>query len=426
MGLADIFYRFGVSLIIGFLIGIQREYAYVKEENRPDIDQTLFAGARTFSLLGLYGCAAAFMGEAAGAFWVTVALLLPVGLLIVVAYIVDAWRGQIGMTTEVAGLMTILVGVMCYWDHLALAAALGVVTMTLLTLKLQIQTFARELSREDVYATIKFAIITALVLPVLPRTGYGPSPFDVLVPYNVWLMVVFISGIGFFGYVIMKFVGPERGVGLTGILGGLVSSTAATLSLSQRSRDAQDLSRAFALGIMAAWAIMYLRVMVVVAVLNLELFRIAWKALLAALVVSGLYGFYLYVRHQLRPQEGAKVFKNPFELGPAITFGLLYAVILLAAHTAQLFFGNAGVYISSVVSGLGDVDAITISVSKLSGEGSGLDLVVASRAVVFAAASNTLVKGGIVFSTASPQVRKLVFPGMVLTLVTAVATVLLI
>lgn len=153
------------------------------------------------------------MGEAAGAFWVTVALLLPVGLLIVVAYIVDAWRGQIGMTTEVAGLMTILVGVMCYWDHLALAAALGVVTMTLLTLKLQIQTFARELSREDVYATIKFAIITALVLPVLPRTGYGPSPFDVLVPYNVWLMVVFISGIGFFGYVIMKFVGPERGWG---------------------------------------------------------------------------------------------------------------------------------------------------------------------------------------------------------------------
>jgi len=132
------------------------------------------------------------------------------------------------------------------------------------------------------------------------------------------------------------------------------------------------------------------------------------------------------VRHQLRPQEGAKVFKNPFELGPAITFGLLYAVILLAAHTAQLFFGNAGVYISSVVSGLVDVDAITISVSKLSGEGSGLDLVVASRAVVFAAASNTLVKGGIVFSTASPQVRKLVFPGMVLTLVTAVATVLLI
>ena len=106
------------------------------------------------------------------------------------------------------------------------------------------------------WAGCGFAIITALVLPVLPRTGYGPSPFDVLVPYNVWLMVVFISGIGFFGYVIMKFVGPERGVGLTGILGGLVSSTAATLSLSQRSRDAQDLSRAFALGIMAAWAIM--------------------------------------------------------------------------------------------------------------------------------------------------------------------------
>ncbi|HXK48534.1 MAG TPA: MgtC/SapB family protein [Deltaproteobacteria bacterium] len=426
MGLTDIFYRFGVSLIIGFLIGIQREYANVREENRTDLDHTLFAGARTFSLLGLYGCAAAYMGEAAGAFWVTVALILPAGMLIVAAYAIDAWRGQIGMTTEVAGLMTILIGVMCYGDHLALAAALGVVTMTLLTLKLQIHTFARELSREDIYATIKFATITALILPVLPHTGYGPSPFDVLVPYNVWLMVVFISGISFFGYVVMKFVGPERGVGLTGILGGLVSSTAVTLSLSQRSRDAQDLSRAFALGIMAAWAIMYLRVMVIVAVLNLQVFQVAWKALLAAFFVAGLYCIYLYMRHQRRQQEGSREFKNPFELGPAITFGLLYAVILLVAHAAQLYFGNAGVYVSSVATGLVDVDAITISVSKLSGPGSDLIPAVAARAVVFAAASNTFVKGCIVFFTASPQTRKLVLPGMVFILGTAIATVLLI
>lgn len=426
MGLADIFYRFGVSLVIGFLIGIQREYAYGKEEDRPDIEQSLFAGARTFSLLALYGSAAAFMGEAAGACWVTMALLVPAAMLVVAAYIMGAWRGELGMTTEVAGLVTLIIGVMCSWGHLALAAALGVVTMTMLTLKLQIQSFARELSREDIYATIKFAIISALILPVLPRTGYGPPPLDVLVPYNVWLMVVFISGMSFFGYVVMKFVGPERGVGLTGILGGLVSSTAVTLSFSQRSRDALDLSRAFALGIMAAWAVMYLRIMVVVAVLNLQLFRSAWKALFAALLVSGLYGAYLYMRQERRQQGGSKIFKNPFELGPAITFGLLYAAILLAAHSARLFFGNAGVYVSSILSGLVDVDAITITVSKLSGSGNDLDLVVASRAVVFAAASNTLVKGCIVFSTASPQVKKLVFPGMVLTLATAIVTVMLI
>jgi uncharacterized membrane protein (DUF4010 family) len=420
MELAYVFYRFGVALAIGFLIGLQREYAYGTDDSRPGLDKEILAGARTFSLLGLYGCACAFLGDVWGALWVTVALALPAGVLIIATYIVNALRGGLGMTTEMAGLMTLIMGMLCYIDQLALAAALGVVTMTLLSLKLQIQSLARRISREDVYATVKFAVITALILPVLPRTGYGPPPFDVLVPYNVWLMVVFISGIGFFGYVLIKFVGAERGAGLTGILGGLVSSTAATLSLAQSSRAEKGFSRAFAMGIMAAWTVMFLRVMVIVAVLNPSLLRGIWKAMLVSLSASALYCVYLYMQQRSGSSEEAKVFRNPFELGPALTFGLLYAVILLAVNTAAMFFGEAGVYVSSVVSGLVDVDAVTISMSRLSGAQSGFDLGVAGHAVVLAAASNTFLKGMIVLLAASSQVKRLVLPGMVLLVVVTV------
>lgn len=426
MGLTDLFYRFGVALIIGFLIGLQREYAYEREENRPDIDQSLFAGARTFALLGIYGATAAFAGEIAAAPWATIVLIVLAGLLIVAAYVIDAWKGQIGITTEMAGLMTVLIGALCYWGHVSLAAALGVATMALLTLKLQIQALARGLSREDIFATLKFAIITAIILPILPQEGYGPEPFAILVPYNIWLMVVFISGIGFCGYLLMKFVGPRLGVGLTGLLGGLVSSTAVTLSFSQRSRDNLPLSRTFALGVLAAWAVMFLRVMLIVAVLSMPLFHALWRPLAAMLAACALAGGYLYLRERKAPPARAEGFKNPFELLPAITFGLLYALILLASHAAQRSFGAAGVYLSSIAAGLIDVDAITISMSKLSGGLPGMEMAVASRAVLFAAASNTLVKGSLVLFTASPAMGKLILPGLLATLAAAAMGALLI
>jgi uncharacterized membrane protein (DUF4010 family) len=245
------------------------------------------------------------------------------------------------------------------------------------------------------------------------------------VPFNIWLMIVFISGISFFGYFLMKFVGPGRGVGLTGLLGGLVSSTAVTLSFSQRSHQAQQLSRALALGIMTAWAVMFLRIMIIVAVLNVSLLPYLWVPMTAALAVSVGYCAYLFVNRKAQAHEGQQSFKNPFNLVPAMTFGLLYAVILLIAHAAQIFFGDAGVYASGILSGLVDVDAITVSMSELSLSQTGLEPSTASRAIVLAAASNTLVKGCIVLFTAASALRKIVLPGMVLILATAVGVAML-
>ena len=415
----DVFSRFGAALLIGLLVGLQREFASLQQHE----EETTFGGTRTFALLGLLGCTAAFAAERTGSALAFVIVAGITGGLILIAYFMTARAGSIGMTTEAAAVVTMLAGALCFWGELALAAALGVATTVLLAIKLQTQTLVRNITRADVYATLTFAVITLIVLPVLPRHSYGPPPFDVLVPYKLWLMVVFISGISFLGYLLIKIVGARRGVGLTGLLGGLASSTAVTLSFAQRSRAVEGFARPFALAILLAWSVMFLRVMVEVAVLNLALLRVLWMPLAAALAVSLAYCVYLYRAQSLEKQKEQDRFQNPFELGPALSFGLLYAVILLAANAARLYLGTQGIYLSSIASGLVDVDAITLSMAELSRDGHTLDLHTAARAIVLAAASNTLVKGGIVLSTGSAALRKVIFPGLVMTLATAIGVV---
>jgi uncharacterized membrane protein (DUF4010 family) len=415
----DLFYRFGAALAIGFLIGLQREYAY----GGPG--REIFAGERTLALMGLVGCTAAMAADVLASPWPFVGILILIGALIVVAHFVSAWRGAVGLTTEVAALVTILAGALCYWDYLALAAAIAVVTTVLLSIKLEMDTFVQRITREDVYATLKFAVITAIVLPVLPNQTYGSPPWDVLNPYKIWLMVVFISGISFLGYVLVKVVGPRQGIGLTGLLGGLVSSTAVTLSFSERSQKETELAKPFALAITVAWTVMFSRVVVEVAVLNVALLRVFWMPMAASAAAGLAYCAYLYLA-QRTDEEGEVSFSNPFELGPAIKFGLIYGVILLVSKAAQMYLGNTGIYLSSIVAGLTDVDAITLSMAELSRTAGGVDLSTAARAIVLAAMSNTVVKGGIVLSGGSPALRKAVLPGLILMLATGIGVAFLI
>ena len=416
---ADIFYRFGAALAIGFLIGLQREYAH----GGPGRD--IFAGERTFALMGLVGCTAAMVADVLASPWPFVGIFIVMGALIAVTYFVGAWRGGVGMTTEVAALVTVLAGALCYWGYLALAAALAVVTTVLLSLKLEMDTFVQRITREDVYATLKFAVITAIVLPVLPNQTFGSPPLDVLNPYKIWLMVVFISGISFLGYVLVKVVGSRQGIGLTGLLGGLVSSTAVTLSFAQRSQREAELAKPFALAITVAWTVMFARVIVEVAALNAALLRVLWLPMAASAVAGLAYCVYLYLA-QRTDEEGEVAFSNPFELGPAVKFGLIYALILLISKAAQTYLGDTGLYLSSIVAGLADVDAITLSVAELSRTAGGLTLNTAARAIVLAAMSNTAVKGGIVLTSGSPSLRRALVPGFVLMLITGIGVAFLV
>ncbi len=419
MSQVDLFYRFGVALAIGFLVGLQREYAH----GGPD--KEISAGERTLALMGLVGCLAALAADELESPWAFVSVLAPLGFLIAISYSISAWRGDVGMTTEVAALLTVLAGALCYWNYLGLAAALAVITTLVLSLKLETDQLVSHITREDIRATLKFAVITAIVLPVLPNQSFGPPPLDVLNPHKIWLMIVFISGINFLGYIAIKFVGARQGIGLTGLLGGLASSTAVTLSFAERSHRDHGLDKPFALAIIVAWTMMFPRVLVEVGALNMALLQRLWGPMLAISAAGLAYCAYLYFSQQFE-EKGEVVFSNPFELGPALKFGLIYAVVLLISRAAQVYLGNTGVYISSVVGGLADADAITLSIAELSGPSGSLDIHTATRAAVLAAMSNTVAKGGIVLASGSPKLRKSLLPGFALMMVVGISVAFLV
>ena len=418
MDQTTLFFRFGVALAIGFLVGLQREHA------GADAKRKIFAGERTLALMALVGCAAAMAAEELASPWAFIAMVLPLCGFIGVAYVLSAQQGRVGLTSETAALLTILSGALCYWNHVALAVAIGVATTVLLSVKVEMDAFARRISQEDIAATLKFCVITLIILPVLPDQSFGPSPLDVLSPYKVWWMVILISGISFVGYVLVKILGSRQGIGLTGMLGGLVSSTAVTLSFSQRSHTQQELARPFALAITVAWTMMFARVAIEVAVLNLELLAVLWMPIVASTVAGLAYCIYLY-SHQSTGQQAEVEVSNPFELMPAVKFGLLYAVILVVSRAAQMYFGATGLYLSSILSGVADVDAITLSVAELSRQGD-MPLSTGARAIVLAAMSNTVVKGGIVLTGGIPALRGAILPGLVLMLVAGIGVAFLV
>ncbi len=415
----SLIYRFLAALLIGILIGFEREHSHEGTE------ETLFAGDRTYALLGLFGAMAAMITDELVTPWVFVGLMLVFGGLVTSAYAISAWRGKMGMTTEISALVTVLVGGLCYWGYLQLAVAIGVLTTIILSLKVELGTFIKRTSKEDIYATLKFAVIVAIVLPVLPKEPLAEAPLDVLVPYKLWLMVVFISGISFLGYMLSKFVGTQRGIGLTGLLGGLVSSTAVTLGFSQRSQSEPELSRPFALAIIAAWTMMFGRVLVEVAALNDELLELVWIPVVAAAVAGVISSLFLYFAQRTHESGGVK-FSNPFTLGPALKFGLIYAGILLTSSVAQTYLGDTGVYLSSTLAGIADVDAITLSMAELGGMPGGVSLNTAAIAVMLAIASNVIVKGGIVMLSGSPALRRALLPGFLAMLITGMVVTIVV
>jgi uncharacterized membrane protein (DUF4010 family) len=416
---ASLFYRFGVALFIGLLVGLQREYTM--DEYSAEGRSEMFAGLRTFTLMALVGAAAAMVADLLDSPWAFVGIVFPLGLLIAVAYFITAWRGGMGMTTEVAALVTILAGALAYWEQITLAVALAVVTTGLLSLKLELHGFVERLTREDIFAVLKFALITAIILPVLPNETYGPPPFDVLNPYTIWLLVVLISGISFLGYVLMKLLNAREGITLTGLLGGLASSTATTLSFAERSQKTAGLARPFALAITLAWVMMFPRALVEVATLNMELLRVLWLPMVLAAAAGLAYALYLYLATSREDDHEEVDLHNPFELSTAVTFGLIFAVVLLISRAAQVYLGQAGIYLSSLIGGLAGIDAVALSLAELSQGPTGLELDVAARGVVIAALANTIAKGAIVVAAGTPALRRALLPGFILILVVGAA-----
>lgn len=397
----DIAWQLGVALGLGLLIGLERE--------RTSGGEHTFAGARTFSLVALLGAISVIIGEYSGQPVLIGLIFFAVVALVVTAYYTTARKGDIGATTEISLLITFIIGALCSWGQIGIAAAVAVVTILLLALKGWLHNLAKRIEPTDVEATLKFAIITLIVLPLLPNTDYGPPGLEVINPYKTWLMVVLIAGLNFIGYILVKIVGREHGLGITGLLGGLVSSTAVTLSFSQRSRSEPALASVLALAILLAWTVMYVRVVVEVGVVNLELAIDLALGMLLMGAVSLVICIMLWRRGRSRETAEVESGHNPFELGDAIKFGGLFAVVIFVASAAQNYFGNTGLYLAGALTGLTDVDAIALSMASMANSDPS-NAGPAARTIVIAVISNTMVKCGMAIWLGAPSMRRTMIP----------------
>ena len=397
---ANLALRFAVAIALGMLLGLERERTKGEEGG---------AGVRTFALIALAGAMAGYLDENLGLSWLALAVFVAVAALLISLYLVTALRGDVGVTTEVSALLAFLLGVLCARGQLQIGAWVAVAMALLLALKDWLHRLARRIDTSDVEATLKFGIVTLIILPLVPDQNYGPEPLNVLNPYKVWLMVVLISGLNFASYLLIKIVGAEHGIGIAGVLGGLVSSTAVTLGFSQRSREPGEDASALALGILLAWTVMFFRVVIMSAVISGRLgLRVALAmGLLCAVSLGACY--WLWRRQEAKERGEVKAGHNPFELDEAIKFGVLFGVVVFVAKAAQVYLGEAGLYLAAAIAGLTDVDAITLAMANLAASDD-QNLVVAARAIVIAALANTLVKSGIAAGLGSPELRRVTLP----------------
>jgi len=392
-------WRFGFALVIGALIGLEREFFQQKEDS-PD-----FAGIRTFSLIALLASVSSYL---AADFGIILAALALGGLIlmILVSYSGALVRSktETGITTEVAAILTFLFGVLVMGDHASVAIALAVITSLLLTFKGKLHGFIRNMSVDDIHVTLQFALVAAVILPLLPNRTI--DPLGLLNPFQIWLMVVFVSGIGFSGYVLMKILGPSRGINLMGILGGLASSTATTISFSSASREYPQMAQHYARAVVLASTVMFPRVLFLILVIHPPL---AYRVIIpfTLMLLTGL--IFIFVSQKSKSPETEAIhpeykITNPLKLSTAIKFGLLFAFVLIVVEYSQKIFGSSGVYLASFLTGLTDVDAITLSVTRLA-ESTQLSSDVAGMSVIIAALMNTVSKGAISYFSGTPELR---------------------
>ena len=414
-----------LSLSIGAIMGIEREIMHQKQEVRD------FGGIRTFILIALLGFIIAYL--ATEILHSTAAFLLGFTafmLLVIASYILIALKtGRIGMTTEIAATIAFLLSSLLVWDteqkFNLIAVTLAVIVAALLAIKNHLHTFAKNTQIPEFYAALKLAIISIVILPLLPNKDYTPlnipgvesllqsmpsvlalaSELSVFNPFRIWLMVVFISGISFIGYVLMKTVGTNKGIGMTSFLGGMVSSTAVTIALAEKSKSS-TWNVPLAMGIIIASTVMFGRVLLAVLVINPPLVAPLFIPL-CVMVATGIVAI-IFLARKPKPKRQERInMKSPFALGPALKFGAVFAVILAIARILHLMFGNAGIYTASLIAGLADVDAITISLATLAGKAS-LENTTAIIGITLAITANMIVKTAIAYMTGARSLAKIV------------------
>lgn len=385
---------------LGALIGLIRQWS---DQSSPEGSIDL-AGVRTYTFWSMLGCLGAYFNDTYSPAVLPLVLTL-VGAHQIVALSRVTMPKPPGGTTFASMLLTLFVGALVFWHHYQAAALVAATTMLMIGLKQPLHAWTRTFKAEDIRAMLQFAAITGVILPLVPNRDFGP--FAAFNPYSIWLMVVLISGLGFTGYIAMRFFGERAGILLTSLLGGLASSTASTLAFSRRSREAPALSAHFSLAVVIACSVMLPRVLIATSVLDRELAGALLLPFGLMLLPAVLYGLWRSFTRQAAtaPQE-VPTLANPLSLKTAIKFALLYGLIsFLVKAATQLDLLQHGLLPLSFVSGLTDMDAISLSMAK-NHASDAVPLTLAARAVIVAAIANSLLKAGFALSLGSPALKR--------------------
>ncbi|MGE4497596.1 MAG: MgtC/SapB family protein [Deferribacterales bacterium] len=386
-----------LSLALGLLIGLERGWREV-----IDGESSPFFGLRTFGLIGLLGGIIGFISNTYSNLLIAGIAFAAVTVLLTAVHVSDCGRPHgVGITTVVAADITFCLGILSSMGFMSMASSIAVVTAVILSMKPFVYQWVRKLEAKEIHATLKLLLISVVLLPVLPDKGYGP--YSALNPYEVWWFVVLITGMSFAGYFAIRIAGAGKGIMITGILGGLVSSTALTLSFSRLGKHSQ-LKRVFSAGILVACGTMFPRMLIEVSVVNKELLKLVAVPLIVsgASVYLGMAFFWFTRARDKEAKADVPPLSNPFQILPALKFAGLISMILLFSQFIKEYYGDTGIIVLAFFSGLTDVDAITISMARLAhGE---LSHTTAATAIMTAAATNTILKGLLVLLISNRQI----------------------
>ncbi len=382
MELRELSMRLGLALAIGFVIGLERGW---KERDEREGHRT--AGLRTFSLIGLLGGifgALSLGGDR---------LLLAAGFVTTGACVAAfMWReGQrnkdLSATSLIAALLTFMLGATALLGDMAITAGAGIAMALLLAMKAQLHGWMERITWAELRSGLLLGAMTFIALPLLPNRTI--DPWGAINPYELWLMTIMIAGISFAGYAAVKIAGPARGIYIAAALGGLFASTAITLSLARLARSGRAHLSLLAGGILAAGCVMMLRVLVITGLINIDLAMAMSPVLVAAAAVTGISSLLLlwHSRRDAKATRRQEIYKNPFELPEVLRFGAILAVVGLAVVLARQYFGDQGLLAVAALSGVADVDALTLSVARMRDAGN-----VAASAILLTVAVNTVAK----------------------------------
>lgn len=387
--------RLAVALAIGLLIGLERGW-----ERRELQEGQRAAGFRTFGIIGLLGGVTAQISAHSVGLLAVVAI--GVSLFVALGY----WREpsrehDVSITGLVTALLTLCLGALAGIGDLAAASSAAVVVTLLLGFKPELHSIIRKLERPELLATLRLLLISVVLLPVLPNRGFGP--WHAVNPYEVWWMVVLVALVSYVGYFAIKILGEKRGMLVTGLCGGLVSSTAVTLNFARYSRDERAVPSLLTAGIAAAAAMMFPRMLVVISAISIHLALTLAAPLIGASVwmfAAAAWFAWRAGAQSASEAVGRSGLSNPLELKTALGFGLFLAFVMFVSHGARSWMGSQGLYAVAALAGLADVDAISLSSAAMLSQGQ-VTTSVAAGATLIAAAVNTLVKPTIVVTIGS-------------------------